>query len=56
MWHYSLKAFIRRDYNIESSSNYSVFSSTPEYNMDEDPEIHSRGQKNKDICGEIDWK
>lgn len=56
MWHYSLKAFLRRDYGIEASSNYSVFSPTPEYNLDEEPEHHSRGTKNKDICGEIDWK
>lgn len=53
MWHYSLKAFIKRDYNIENSSNYSTFSETPEYNneMPNDPIRH-----NKDEWGDIDWK
>ena len=57
MWHYSLKSFLRRDYGIESSSNYSTFAPTPEYNVEDDPEIRSQEvKKNKDICGEIDWK
>ena len=56
MWHYSLKSFIRRDYGIETSSNYSTFAPTPEYNSHAESEISSRSGKNKDICGEIDWK
>jgi hypothetical protein len=55
MWHYSLKSFLRRDYSIESSSNYSTFAPTPEYNLDAESEFRSRPGK-KDICGEIDWK
>jgi hypothetical protein len=55
MWHYSLKSFLRRDYGIESSSTYSTFAPTPEYNLDPENEFHSRSGK-KDICGEIDWK
>lgn len=57
MWHYSLKAFIKRDYNIEGASNYSTFSPTPEYNLDGgETDGHSRQSAKKDICGDIDWK
>ena len=56
MWHYSLKAFLRRDYGIESSSNYSTFAPTPEYNLEAESESYSRSGTRKDICGEIDWK
>lgn len=56
MWHYSLKAFIRRDYNIEGASNYSTFSPTPEYNLEGETAGHGRQAIKKDICGEIDWK
>lgn len=55
MWHYSLKSFLRRDYGIESSSNYSTFAPTPEYNLETESEFSSRSGK-KDICGEISWK
>ena len=57
MWHYSLKSFLRRDYGIEASSNYSTFAPTPEYNEGDENGFRSRGsQENKDICGDIDWK
>jgi hypothetical protein len=58
MWHYSLKAFIRRDYGIEGASNYSAFAATPEYNMESEPVSHSRSasKKEDDMCGDIDWK
>lgn len=57
MWHYSLKSFLRRDYGIEASSNYSAFAPTPEYNEGDENGFRSRGsQENKDICGDIDWK
>ena len=57
MWHYALKSFLRRDYGIESSSNYSVFSSVPSREeMEELPVSHKRVKPTEDICGEIDWK
>lgn len=60
MWHYSLRAFIKRDYNIEKSSTYSTFGETPEYNIEngEDDNHRSRSfvSKDKEFCDDIPWK
>lgn len=55
MWHYSLKAFIKRDYNIEGASTYSTFGMTPDQAEMEESVGRIR-EKTKDICGDIDWK
>lgn len=55
MWHYSLKAFIKRDYNIEGASTYSTFGTTPDQVEMEEAVDHVR-KKTNDICGDIDWK
>ncbi len=55
MWHYSLKAFITRDYNIEKSSNYSTFSPTPGYNSEDETESRVQSVNKKDAGGDMDW-
>lgn len=60
MWHYSLRAFIKRDYNIEKSSTYSTFGETPEYNSENSDSDNSRQRNGFSKMGgdidDIEWK
>lgn len=60
MWHYSLRAFIKRDYNIEKSSTYSTFGEIPEYNSENSYSDNSRQRNGFSKMGgdidDIEWK